>query len=262
MLTINCHRFIKVHIYKCSYICVLIHIMFKVVTTTTNFKVCLQQLCAEEVSSEGGGSCFSFIYSKFGPSALVEKDMKACLLLSVRESFITCSYGLLTPLFIPPLNAEVVDEIFTHSHSCFPANLCSFTSHARSRLHFTYLSFTKPHHLTTSSEFVRFYPPLSSKSTHPHDFSLSSSVGPPAVFLCHFFDFVPILTTPLFLPLFFLLRRLDLCGCISHTGELVCLLTGVCLLVIWEDNVLCQQKKMLAGHERWQKPELLMTLEA
>lgn len=145
----------------------------------------------------------------------------------------------------PPFTGEVVHETFTRS-SFFPLQICSFMIHAlyTSAFHILVIHKTTPHHLTASSEIFGFV--LNSPQTPPIQIPAapSSSVGPPVVSLCHFFVFAPILITPFLL--LFLLRCLGLRGCVSHAGELVCLLTGVCLLVIWGDN----DASEVDGHER------------
>lgn len=117
------------------------------------------------------GCCYRFI-ANLAPLLSYKRTLKLVSALSGDHSSPAHMGPSLPSLYsTSPFRGEVVDEIFTLSHSCFPANLYSFTSHARLRLHFTYMSSTKLHHLTTSSEFFRFYPPLSSKSTHPNDYS-------------------------------------------------------------------------------------------
>lgn len=220
----------------------------------------LQQLRAGESRSEAG--LLLQVHSKFGPSALVQKDIKACLLLCQGNIHHLLIRAPLCPLCTPPHHLEVRWNLYLlsqllSSKSALVHITCTFTS----AFHILVIDKT-----ASSHNFIWVFQILSSSllKIHPPKWWLPppSSVGPPAVALCHFFNFVPILITALLLRLLLrlsLLRCLDLLDCISHTGALVCPLTGVCLLVIWGDNVWSQQKKMLDEH---QKPEASMILKA
>lgn len=207
----------------------------------------LQQLRAEEFGSEGG--LLWQAPSKCGPSALVQKDIKARLLLCQGNIHHLLIRAPLCPLRIPPHRLEVrqqmeplpthtaaFQQVCVHSHHmhvyvCIP-HTCHPQNCIISQLHLS------------SSDFIFLSPqhPPTQMITPPFFFSWS-----PGCCLLSFLSLCPHCHHPLLLLLLrlSLLRCLDLRGCVSHTGKLVCLLTAVCLLVIWGDNVWCQQKKKL-----------------